>query len=61
MKLTDEQRKLAANISYVVARLMGVDDVHGWFDARVYNKGNTVVIATYCKGKIFKIKITTEK
>lgn len=61
MKLTDEQRKLAANISYAVARMMGADDVHGWFDANVYNKGNTVVITTYCKDKIFKIKVTTEK
>lgn len=61
MTLTDEQRKLAANISYAVARMMGVDDVHGWFDAHVYNKGNTVVINTYCQGKVFKTKVTTEK
>ena len=61
MKLTDEQKNLAATISYLAARMMGADDVHGWFDAKVYNKGNTVVIATYCKDKVFKIKVTTEK
>lgn len=61
MTLTDEKRNLAANISYLVARMMGAKDGPGFLEAKVYNKGNTVVITTYCQGKVFKIKVTTEK
>lgn len=61
MKLTDEQIKLAANISFLVARMMGARDGHGWVEAKVYNNGNTVAITTYCKDKVFKTKVTTKK
>ena len=61
MTLTDEQRKLAAKISYYVGRMMGAKDAQGCCETRSYNKGKTVCITTYCDAGVFKTKITTEK
>lgn len=61
MELSKAKRELCAQISKLTELVMGPDGCRacgGFCDCRLYNKGKTLVIKTYCyTGDEFKITI----
>lgn len=65
MTLSKEKRELCAQISALVERVMGPEGCRacgGFCDCRLYNKGKTLVVKTYCHtGEEFKVTIKSVK